>query len=71
MRRYNKNSLLKGLYLAEVGVEIHHTVAEFLHILSQQLVCIGYPIVQVTHFVVGETSEKPEYRGKTQRMQET
>lgn len=47
---------LRVWYLAEVGVQVYHTVAEFLHILCQQLVSIGYPVVQVSHFVVRETS---------------
>lgn len=61
----------KVWYLAEVGVKVHHTVAESLHILCQQLICIGYPVVQVSHFVVGETSEEPEHMLNTQRSQET
>lgn len=39
-------------YLAEVGVEVNHAVAELLHVLCQQLVCVGYPVVQVAHLVV-------------------
>lgn len=61
----------KVWYFAEVGVEVHHTVAEFLHILCQQLVGIGYPVVQVSHFVVCETSEEPEHKVRTQTSQET
>ena len=39
-------------YLAEVGVEVHHAVAELLHVLRQQLVRVGDPVVQVAHLVV-------------------
>lgn len=49
-------------YLAEVGVKIHHTIAELLHILGQQLVCVSYPVVQVAHFVISEASEETEPR---------
>lgn len=41
-------------HLAEVGVKVHHAVAELLHVLRQQLVYVGYPVVQVAHLVVGE-----------------
>lgn len=44
-------------YLAEIGVELHHTVAEFLHILSQELVSICDAVVQIAHFIVGVPSE--------------
>lgn len=60
---YNKGSIpeVRGrvgvLYLAQVGVEVDHTVAKFLHILCEQLVCVGYAVIQIPHFVVGETSE--------------
>lgn len=53
-------------YLAEVGVQVHNTVAELLHVLCQQLVCIGYPVIQVSHFVVGVTSvTQSEFRKHT------
>lgn len=53
-------------YLAEVGVQVHNTVAELLHVLRQQLVCIGYPVIQVSHFVVGVTSvTQSEFRKHT------
>lgn len=44
-------------HLAKIGVELHHTVAEFLHILSQELVSVCYAVVQIAHFVVGVPSE--------------
>lgn len=43
-------------YLAEVGIKVHDAVAESFHILRQQLVWVGDPVVQIAHFVVGETS---------------
>lgn len=52
-----RTSVTSGRHLAEVGVEVHHAVAELLHVLRQELVCIGYPIIQVSHFVVGESPE--------------
>lgn len=51
-----KCSAISG-HLAEVGVKVHHAVAELLHVLRQELVCVGYPIIQVSHFVVGESPE--------------
>lgn len=41
---------------ADVGVEFNHRVAEFLNILSQQLVGVTDSVVQVTHLVVCEAS---------------
>lgn len=52
-----RNSVRGRRHLAEVGVKVHHAVAELLHVLRQELVCIGYPIIQVSHFVVGESPE--------------
>lgn len=45
------------MYFAEIGVEVNHAVAELFHILCQQLISIGYPIIQVSHLVVGVSSE--------------
>lgn len=52
-------------YLAEVGIKVHDAVAEFFNILRQQLVWIGYPVVQIAHFVVGETSGEQMFRKET------
>lgn len=52
-----RTSVMSRRHLAEVGVKIHHAVTEPLHVLRQELVCIGYPIIQVSHFVVGESPE--------------
>lgn len=43
-------------YLAKVGVQVNDAVAESFHILRQQLVWVGDPVVQIAHFVVGEAS---------------
>lgn len=53
----SEGSELRRRYLAEVGVKVHHAVAELLHVLCQELVCVGYPVIQVSHFVVGEAPE--------------
>lgn len=45
---------MRRRHLAEVGVKVHHAVAELLHVLRQQLVYVGYPVIQVPHLVVGE-----------------
>lgn len=61
-----KTSVYQGYtiwYLAEIGVKIHHTVAELLHILCQELVRIGDPVIQVSHFIVGEASEEHRNTG--------
>lgn len=52
-----RTSVRSRRHLAEVGVKVHHAVAELLHVLRQELVCVGYPIIQVSHFVVGESPE--------------
>lgn len=40
--------------LADVGIEVNHTVTEFLHILSYQLVWVGNTVVQVANLIVCE-----------------
>lgn len=50
-------------HLAEIRVELGHRVAELVHVLGQQLVSIGYPVVQVTHLVVGEAPVNDRYPG--------
>lgn len=47
-------------YLAEIGVELHHTVAELLHVLSQELVSISDAVVQIAHLVVRVASKKDD-----------
>lgn len=49
------NSLLFPDYLADVGIEVNHTITEFLHILSYQLVWVGNTVVQVANLIVRET----------------
>ena len=44
-------------YLAEIGVEIADTVAEFFYVLREKLVSVGYSVVQVAHLVVSESSQ--------------
>lgn len=41
-------------YLADVGIEVHHTVTELLHVLSYQLVGVGDTVVQVANLIVCE-----------------
>lgn len=69
MRQFIWNQ--KIWYLAEIGVKIHHTVAELLHILCQELVRIGDPVIQVSHFIVGEASEEHRMRTQSQRKTKT
>lgn len=38
--------------LADVGVEVRGALAELVDVRGQQLVGVGYPIVQIGHFVV-------------------
>ena len=44
-------------YLAEIGVEIADTVAEFFYVLSEKLIGVGYSVVEVAHLVVSERSQ--------------
>jgi len=41
-------------YLANIGIEVHHTVTELLHILGYQLVWVGNAVVQVANLIVCE-----------------
>lgn len=45
------------MYFAEIGVQVNHAVAELFHILSQQLISVGNPVIQVSHLVVGVSSK--------------
>ena len=52
--------------LGYVGVEFSQSVAELLHVLSEQLVGVGNTVVQVRHLVEGEaTGRRREGREMT------
>lgn len=68
VRKTNLFQELLSCYLAEVGIQVHDAVAEFFHILRQQLVWVGDAVVQIAHFVVGETSG--ECRMRSQKHKE-
>lgn len=51
-----QHNIIYIMYFAEIGVEVNHAVAELFHILSQQLISIGYPVIQVSHLIVGVSS---------------
>jgi len=39
--------------LADVGIQIRGALAELVDVRGQQLIGVGYPVVQIGHFVVG------------------
>lgn len=43
-------------HLEYVGVEFSHSVAKLFHVLSEQLVGVGYPVVEVSHLVESKTT---------------
>ena len=44
-------------YLAEIGVQIADTVAEFFYVLREKLIGVGYSVIEVAHLVVSESSQ--------------
>ena len=43
---------------ADVAVEFGYACAELVDVVGQQLVRVGYTIVQIVHFVICEVSAK-------------
>ena len=54
---YTYKKLQGKTYLAEIGIQIANTVAEFFYVLREKLIGVGNPVVEVAHLVVSESSQ--------------
>ena len=53
----NTKKLQGKTYLAEIGIQVANTVAEFFYVLREKLIGVGNPVVEVAHLVVSKRSQ--------------